>query len=251
MKYKAMYNERYFDFAISFAGNERTLGERLASLLNARGAAVFIDSFYRSHLLGKRLDRKFKWVFGPGTKYFVPLVSQSYADRSWPQYEWDVAIREAQKRDPQEFILPLRIDDAILVGLPSTVRYIDLRKHSINEVADLLIDKLKGTMGTDVTHWVATFGLLIEAVLESGKLPTTAPRFYPHLCDWLAEDLLTRLRSSSISNVRITEDSRNGETFSLRIEFKWKSKEEPLDFGKLDWWEVLEVLPYDRVYHDD
>lgn len=239
-----------FDFAISFAGNERPLAERLGSLLKARGAAVFIDSSYGAYLWGKRLDRVFEKFFGTATKYFEPIISRSYRDRLWPQFELDAAVREAKKRDPQEFILSLRLDDTLIVGLPSTIGYIDLRKHSINDVADLLIEKLKGIMGTEVTHWVATFGLLIEDVLESENLPPTVSAYYPHLCDWLSEDLLNRLRDSSVSNVRITEDSRNGETFSVRIEFVWKSQEVPLDFGKLDWWEVLEVLPYDQVYQD-
>jgi hypothetical protein len=240
-----------FDFAISFAGNDRTLAERLGSLLTARGAAVFIDSSFRAYLWGKRLDRVFEWVFGTATKYFIPIISRSYIERLWPQHEWDAAIREAEKRAPQEFILPLRLDDTPIAGLPSTIGYIDLRKHSINDVADLLIKKLTGTIGTEVTRWVATFGLLIEDLLQSGNLPPTAPTFYPHLCDWLTEDLLTRLRDSSISKVQVTEDFRNGETFSVRIAFEWKSQEVPLDFGKLDWWEVLEVLPYDSVYKDD
>jgi len=194
---------------------------------------------------------EFKWVFGPGTKFFVPIVSRAYNDRPWPQHEWNVAILEAQKRASQEFILPLRLDDELLVGLPSTIGYIDLRKHSIDEVADLLIEKLTGQTKMEVVHWVATFGLLIDDVLKSVDFPPTAPTYYPHLCDWLAKDLLTRLQESSISDVLMVEDSRNGETFSVRIEFEWKPQEMPLDFGVLEWWEVLEVLPYDQVYQDE
>ena len=239
-----------FDFAISFAGNARPIAERLGYLLKARGAVVFIDSSFPAYLWGKRLDREFQRIFSTATKYFIPIISASYTDRLWSQHEWDAAIREAEKRAPKEFILPLRLDDTPIVGLPSTIGYIDLRKHSINDVADLLIEKLSGTIGPQTTHWVATFGLLMEDLLESGNLPSTAPTFYPHLCDWLTEDLLIRLKDSSISEVQITEDLRNGETFSVRIEFEWKSQEFPLDFGNLDWWEVLEVLPYDSVYQD-
>ena len=240
-----------FDFAISFAGSDRSIAERLASRLKELGAIVFIDSSFRAHLLGKRIDREFIWIFGAGTKYFVPIVSSAYNDRLWPQHEWNIAIREAKKRAPQEFILPLRLDDELLFGLPAAIGYIDLRKHSVNEVADLLIEKLTGQTKIEVVHWIATFGLLIEDVLESGNLPVTAPTYYPHLCDWLTEDLLIRLEGSPISDIRMIEDSRDGETFSVRIEFKWKPQEVPLEFSILNWWEVLEVLPYNRVYHDN
>lgn len=248
---KSAKTEHDVDFAISFAGSERHLAERLGALLTERGAVVFIDSSFRSNLWGRRIDREFEWFFGPGTKYFVPIISQSYTDRQWAQYEWDVAIREEKKRAPQEFILPIRLDDTLIPGLPSTIGYVDLRKHEIDDVANLLFEKLRGAARTKVVYWVATFGLLIEDVIGSGNLPTTAPSYYPHLCDWLAEDLLTRLKDSSISNIRIVEDSRNGETFSVRIAFEWKTQEVPLDFGVLDWWEVLEVLPYHHVYQTD
>ncbi len=236
-----------FDFAISYAGSDRSLAQRLASLLSEGGAIVFIDTPHRAHLVGRRLDREFEWVFGPGTRYFVPIISRAYADRPWPQHEWSVAIREADRRS-EEFILPLRLDDSLLVGLASTVGYIDLRQHSIENTAELLLEKLTGARRAEVAHWVATFGLLVEDVLRSGRLPPAAPTDYPHLCDWLSEDLLARVRRSSVTNSRLTEDSRNGETFSVRIAFEWKPQQGPLEFGALDWWELLEVLPYDRVY---
>jgi hypothetical protein len=237
-----------YDFAISFAGNDRSIAERLFSLLNAGGAVAFIDSQFRAKLLGRPLDKDFAWVFGPGTKFFIPIVSRSYAERSWPKYEWDVAISEAKKRDPKEFILPLRLDDTLLIDLPSTIGYIDLRKHSIEDAAGILLEKLTGQKKMEIVHWVATFGLLIDNVMKNP--PPTAPTYYPHLCDWLAEDLLTRLKNSLILNTRIVDDSRDGESFSVRIAFEWNPREAPLDFGVLDWWQVLEVLPYDKVFRE-
>jgi len=236
-----------FDFAISFAGDDRRTAERLGTLLSDGGATVFIDTPHRAHLVGKRLDREFEWVFGSGTKYFVPIISRAYADRPWPQYEWSVAIREAERRS-EEFILPLRLDDSLVFGLRSTVGHIDLRHHSVEEVAELLLEKLTGARAAEVTHWVAAFGILVEEVLISGELPPSAPTDYPHLCDWLAADLLARLRASPVKDPRLTEDSRNGETFSVRVAFHWKPQAGPLEFGALDWWDLLEVLPFDRVY---
>ena len=75
-----------------------------------RGAVVFYDKFYLGSLLGKRLDLEFDGIFGAGTQFFVPIVSASYVERPWPQYEWNVAKREAEKRW-KEFILPVRLDD--------------------------------------------------------------------------------------------------------------------------------------------
>jgi hypothetical protein len=236
-----------FDFAISYAGSDRAIAERLASILVKGGAIVFLDTMNRAHLIGKRLDLEFEWIFGPGTRYFVPIISREYIERTWPQHEWSIAIREAKTRSG-EFILPLRLDDSLLVGLLSTVDYIDLRQHSIVHVAELLIKKLADSPSAPITHWVATFGLLIEDVVKSGTLPTRAPTNYPHLCDWLADDLLSRVRRSSVTNCQIAEDSRTGETFSVRVSFDWNPQQGPLEFVALDWWEILEVLPFDHIY---
>lgn len=240
-----------FDFAISFSRDCRSVAKELRDHLVARGAAVFYDDSFLEHLLGKRLDHEFSWTFGAGTQFFVPIVSAAYAERPWPQYEWSIAKREAEKRQ-EEFILPLRVDDSLLVGLPDTVSYLDLRRISLNEVAEILIHKRAGST-VAITHprrnqdWVATFGLRMED-LGGGELPPEAPSDYASLCDWLTEELMDRLNQTSLLVIRFIEDARDGETLSVRVSFKWNPSEGALDFGEMGWWEPLELLPYDEVY---
>ena len=239
-----------FDFAISFSADCREVAVKLAELLIEQGARVFYDDFFSAHLLGKRLDREFSWVFGAGTRYFVPIVSRTYIERTWPQFEWSVATREAEKRE-EEYILPLRIDDSLLVGLPDNVGYLDLRGRCLNEVAELLLDKLGGervamSPPQHEQNWVATFGLLIED-LSTEELPPEVPSDYARLCDWLSEELLGRLNQIPLSDLRIFEDARDGETYSVRITFEWDPSNSQLDFGEMGWWELLELLPYSKL----
>ena len=244
-----------FDFAISFSGEDRSVAEELAERLVERGAVVFYDEFYRGSLVGKRLDLEFADVFGTGTQFFVPLVSASYVERPWPQYEWNVAKREAEKRR-EEFILPVRLDDSLLVGLPDTLCYLDLRYHPVSEVADLLIEKLGGSTAVMARQlgeqtWVAAFGLLTQDLLDCEHIPPEVSSSYAKLCDWLTEDLKGRLARTSLANPRVTEDARNGETFSLRMAFEWGPSKGPLQLGDLGWWELLELRPYDQVYYSE
>ena len=240
-----------FDFAISFSADCRSVAKELADRLHLRGAAVFYDECYRAHLLGKRLDREFAWVFADGTRFFVPLVSASYANSTWPQHEWSIARHEAKNRQ-EEFILPIRVDDSLLLGLPDTVCYVDLRHHTLDTVADLLIEKLAGSTIQARPYgdqtWVAAFSLPTQNLLDSKDLPPDAPLDYANLCDWLTETLKARLASTSLVNPRLTEDARNGETFGLRVTFEWGPARGPMEFGDLGWWELMEVLPYEEVY---
>ena len=241
-----------FDFAISFSAESRSVAKELADQLSVRGAVVFYDDSYLARLLGKRLDREFARVFGAGTRFFVPIVSTTYAERVWPQYEWTIARNEAENRQ-EEFILPLRVDDSLLVGLPDTVGYLDLRCHPVNKVTDLLIEKLGGSMLAMARQpgeqtWLAAFGLLIQDLLGDENLPPETPLDYARLCDWLTEDLKGRLVQTALVAPRLTEDARDGETFSLRVAFEWDPSKGPLKFGDLEWWELLELLPKDQIY---
>ena len=241
------------DFAISFSGVDRQIAKDLTKRLVAYGAKVFYDNSYRSYLWGKRLDRTFPLTFGSEVHFFVPIVSASYIESEWAQYEWSIAKREAERRD-EEFILPLRLDDSLLPGLPDTIGYLDLRNVSLDETADCLMDKLTGTITPRadeprVRDWVVTFGVLMED-LEEEPLPPEAPYDYASLCDWLIAELMNRLKETSLRNPRFLEDARSGETLSVRISFEWNPAEGPLDFGELEWWDLLELLPYDEVYSE-
>ena len=243
-----------FDFAISFSGENRQVAERLAKKLVESGARVFYDGFYQARLFGKRMGHEFSKVYGYGTRFFVPIVSADYVAKAWPSYEWTIATLEAKKRK-EEFILPLRMDDSILVGLPDRVAYVDLRQDSITKVAAILIEKIVGRVAIDgkepgEQRLVATFGVHIEELLESENLPADAPTNlgYPFLCDWLVNDLINRLNRTSLAELQLTEDGRNGETLSVRITFNWDQSKQPLEFKGTGWWELLELVPYDHVY---
>ena len=244
-----------FDFAVSFSGECRPQAERLSKLLVERGARVFYDNFYLGHLLGKRLDEEFSSFFGKRTRFFIPLVSTSYAKKAWPQYEWGAARLESERRE-EEFILPLRVDNTALVGLPDSVCYLDLRKMELEEVANILCDKLESVKGpVDISHkrqqWIVAFGLIMKDLEEEGVLPRDAPTEVPALYEWLIEEMVVRLRVGSLSPMQVVEDSRTGETLSVRLSFLWNPNSGPLDFGDLGCWNLLELAPVDDVYDDN
>ena len=240
-----------FDFALSFSGECRALAKELSELLVKRGTSVFYDDSFLAHLFGKRLDYEFSGKFGEETRYFVPFVSSGYSERPWPQYEWGVAKLEAQRRG-EEFILPLRVDDTLLLGLPDTVCYLDLRTMELSEVANILVAKLESSFVSGDPEprsraWVATFGMLLEK-LEGEQLPENAPRDAPALYDWLTEDMMERLGRTSMPHVQILEDLRDGEQLSIRLGLEWDLSKEALNFGDMGWWELLELAPHEDVF---
>lgn len=245
-------SSREFDFAVSFAREQRSLARELSQLLAQSGAVVFYDSAHRARLLGRRLDREFHWIFGSGTRFFVPIVSSAYVDRTWPQLEWSIARREAKDRNT-EYILPLRVDDSLLHGLHDSVAYLDLREHSLQDAAAILVFKLEQELPgyaqrVEEQAWVVAYGLVIQDLIESKELPSGVPLDYPRLCDWLTTNLLENLRSQAVKNPRFVEDARDGETLSVRIAFDWHPAGEPLHLQPPAWWEALELAPLSQIY---
>jgi hypothetical protein len=248
-----MEHEYTFDFAISYAGEDRPVAERIAKALTEGGAKVFYDHYYKSALLGRSLRKDLAIIYGPSTRFFLPFISKYYVDKDYTDYEWQIAKDEEKKRRAT-FILPIRLDDSKLVGLRGDVGFFDLRKKSKKSIESLvkgLLDKLGIREEIENVDWVATVGINVEE-LENGW--PEIPRFpgplggYAELCDWLEEDLMQRLSKSGLQDWEIVEDSRNGETLSIRFRFHWVPSEEALDFGVLDWWEVLEVAPFKEIY---
>jgi TIR domain len=110
-----------FDVAISFAGTERAMAEQLAEKLRAAGIAVFYDYFYAEHLWGKNLTAFLDEIYGKKAKFCVVFVSKEYRDRKWTIHELRSAQAKALEQKRDEYILPVKVDDTQLDGLPSNV----------------------------------------------------------------------------------------------------------------------------------
>jgi hypothetical protein len=130
-----------FDVAISFAGTERALAEQLAEKLRAAGITVFYDYFYAEHLWGKNLTAFLDEIYGRKAKFCVVFVSKEYRDRKWTIHELRSAQAKALQQKGEEYILPVKIDDTQLDGLPSNVGYLDVAV-GIDRIAEMLMAKL-------------------------------------------------------------------------------------------------------------
>jgi len=242
-----------FDFAISYAGEEEGIAKDLFQLLRDKGAKVFFAKNEKVYLLGKGLTSELDYIFGPYTKFAIPIISKYYVQKYWPKYEFKMSKIEQKKRG-FEFILPICLDDVTLEGLEGDTVYIDLRREGFLDTAEIMMKKLRDIYpAKEVTVpkvWVATFGLIIEGLLENYELPHSVPLDYPHLCDWLERDLMDHLSKRSIEALRLLEGARDGEALSVRVGFKWDPEKHPFDFGDIGWWEFLELDEFNKIYPD-
>lgn len=133
-----------FDVAISFAGTERKLAEELAKDVRAAGFHVFYDGFYPEDLWGKNLGEFFHEIYSKRARYCVIFVSNEYLNREWTIHERRSAQERMLKEKGGEYILPVKVDEVELPGIPSTIGYLPA-SAGIGKIADLLIKKLRRT----------------------------------------------------------------------------------------------------------
>ncbi|MFZ0050543.1 MAG: TIR domain-containing protein [Desulfobaccales bacterium] len=133
--------EKQFDVALSFAGEDRKYVEEVASNLRKMGIKVFYDKYEIVTLWGKNLYDHLQDVYQNKAKYTVIFVSKHYADKIWTNHERKSAQAKAFVSN-QEYILPARFDETEIPGLLPTVGYINVLEYSPKEFAELIKKKI-------------------------------------------------------------------------------------------------------------
>lgn len=131
-----------YDITFSFAGEDRDYVESVANILKEKGVKVFYDRFEESDLWGKDLGIHFEFVYRQSAKYCIPFISKYYEKKMWTNYEIRNAISRAIETN-EDYILPARFDDTQIDGLRTTIAYIDLRKFSPEQFAQIILKKLE------------------------------------------------------------------------------------------------------------
>jgi hypothetical protein len=130
-----------YDVTVSFAGEDRPQVERLVRLLRRNGIRVFYDAWEQGDLWGKDLYQYLDEIYRSAARYCLIFVSEHYVKKAWTRHE----LRSAQARalsEKAEYLLPIRLDDSELPGLPPTVAYLDARTSSFADICRLLVAKL-------------------------------------------------------------------------------------------------------------
>ncbi len=134
--------EEKYDVAISFAGENRDIAEQLSHKLSEKNIRVFYDNFEQADLWGKNLYDYLNSVYNEKSKFCIMLLSEYYEKKLWTNLERKSAQARAF-RENREYILPIRIDNTKITGINETVGYIDFKSHTIDEIVEMVMIKLK------------------------------------------------------------------------------------------------------------
>jgi hypothetical protein len=131
-----------YDVCLSFAGEDRDYVQKVADSLRTKRIRVFYDEYEEVKLWGKDLYVYLDEIYRKASRYCVLFISTHYANKLWANHERQSAQARAFTEN-QEYILPARFDDTEIPGLRDTVAYIDLRRKTPQEFAELVACKIE------------------------------------------------------------------------------------------------------------
>jgi len=130
-----------YDVTLSFAGEDRIHMELILRELKKRNLRIFYDK--DEDLWGKDLYSHLSHVYGKEARFCIMLLSKHYATKLWTNHERKAAQARAFQEN-EEYILPVRLDDTEIEGIPSTIGYIDFNKTPPGQIAEMVVNKLNG-----------------------------------------------------------------------------------------------------------
>jgi hypothetical protein len=131
-----------FDFAISFAGENRKLAKNIVDLLVVLDCTVFYDEYFEANYLGRAWSKQFNEIFSEKSRLVICLLDKFHAEKIWPTFE-----RECFKsRISDASVIPIFLDDTKFVGIPDDIIGIMFKDYeSANEdaITDRIVFKLE------------------------------------------------------------------------------------------------------------
>ncbi len=156
----------------------------------------------------------------------------------WSPRQGDIERHLQQLQDQSK-------NEKLLTALASRIEGGFLSSHEVTRFLESIVPSLDKNTSEPL---VLCFGVNIEDLYSASDLPDDAPRDYVHLCDWLEQDLISRVREAIPSlSVRSGASERNGETLTVCITF-WNLDINVLEQIDLSPWEVLQVASYSEIY---
>jgi hypothetical protein len=95
--------EEEYDFALSFAGEDRAFAERLNDHLSDKGATVFYDMAERHRILANDLEQFLGPIYRSKASYVIAILGREYGARRWTIFESE----QFQERFGDNRVIPI------------------------------------------------------------------------------------------------------------------------------------------------
>ncbi len=135
---------RRFDVALSFPGEHRPYVKDIAHALatSLTMDKIFYDEFYEEELARPNLDTYLQRIYHDDSRLIVVFLCEDYDNKEWCGLELR-AIRDLIKKRRDNDLMFVQVDDGEVEGLFSIDGKVDSRGRSADEIASLIIKRLR------------------------------------------------------------------------------------------------------------
>lgn len=126
-----------YDFAISFAGENRVLAKNITDLLSLLDCTVFYDEYFEANFLGKAWSKQFREIFSEKSRLIICLLDKFHEEKIWPTFERECFI----PRISDASVIPIYLDDTKFTGIPNDIIGIPYKGFSQDD-EDAITDKI-------------------------------------------------------------------------------------------------------------
>ena len=193
-----MLSDYRFSVAISFAGdNKRSIVRAVATILRDKlgEGRVFFDEWFEAELAGHDANTVLQTIYQKSSYLVVTCVCQSYNEKPWTQEEWraiqsfERTLRDAGSENKKRLrFLPLRFGDGNVDGLFDTAIVPDVRERSPEQIAELILQRLKLSGNNDVNKAHLSYvedpdesAVNVDILPSPARLPAQHRMPYPSL----------------------------------------------------------------------
>lgn len=153
--------ESSYDFALSFAGENRNLADILAHKLTEREISVFYDKNEQHRILANDVEEYLAPIYRSESRFVLPLLSKEYPKKIWTKFESD----QFKERFGEGSIIPVWYTDCPVGLFDETKRVGGLTfdpSCNIGDQADAIVNalakKLEEERGVEAANTLAPSG---------------------------------------------------------------------------------------------
>lgn len=130
--FRAAGRDVEYDFAISFAGQNRDLAREIAKQLSILDAHVFYDEHFETNFLGGAWSTQFERIFGRDSRLVICLLDEHYRTKIWPTFERECFLPRVHDGD----VIPIFLDETTFVGIPKDLIGIHFKRGANDEIEE-------------------------------------------------------------------------------------------------------------------
>ncbi len=141
---------RKYDFALSFAGSDRDVAQRLSNVLLARELQVFYDKDEQHNILAKDIENYLAPIYQTEATFVVVLLGPDYPKRVWTKFESE----HFKQRFGEGAIIPVWFSNSPVGLFDETRKYGGVEfdrgneiDREIEKIADILAKKIEEERG--------------------------------------------------------------------------------------------------------